>query len=392
MMPYHSRFNRAGVRALLVPLLAGILSGTITRTCRGAASNDSTFGGHPDVARYLRYFAHGGREQMNRGLERGAPYLPLIRQRLSSLDLPEDFSLLPLIESGYRSSAVSKAGAVGMWQFMPETARRYGLRVDALVDERRDPIKATDAAVHHLRDLVDRFGSTALAAAAYNAGAGSIERGLGRVAGSVSPGSTGEGTPDATFFRLSDASLLAHETAEYVPQLLAASIIARDPERFGFDPAPWIGPAVAFDSVIVDKPIRLSTAARVAGVPEKIVREMNLQYVRGITPALASSTIRFPFGSIGGNLAGELARLPAEEISSAGRLTGLTGSGSGRRKPPPPPRHVLVRRGDTAGEIARRFGITESSLRRLNALGRRASVRPGQILALPGIVPAAETG
>lgn len=300
------------------------------------------FADHPSVASYLRYFQGPGRPTMTRWLSRGAAYLPMIRDRLAAADLPTDLGYLPLIESGFQNSAVSRKGAVGMWQFMPETARAYGLRVDGRVDERRDPFKATDAAVRHLADLKDQFGSIYLAAAAYNAGAGRVSRGLEKLRESDDrrPGgakdSSFEGVlasdslgVDTDFFRLSDASLLAPETANYVPQLIAAALIAKDPERFEFDtpsttPAPL--DSLSLRRLAIRKPISHATS-----------------------PRLTSTSLRIA---------------------------------TGPRKVPHPV-HVRVRRGDTVSDIAKQFGVSEREMRRVNALPNNYRLRPGQILRLP---------
>ena len=141
-----------------------------------------TYANHPRVRYYLGYFQGLARSRMEIFLSRGARYeshdpLPAFRRRVC----PGDLGYLALIESGYSNEAVSRAYAVGMWQFMRGTGRGYGLRVDSWVDERRDPVKATDAAARHLRDLRARFGSLYLAAAAYNAGAGKVSRSLGKL-------------------------------------------------------------------------------------------------------------------------------------------------------------------------------------------------------------------
>jgi membrane-bound lytic murein transglycosylase D len=141
----------------------------------------STYATHPRVQYYLSYFKRMPADRMAVMLERGARYEPMIRERFEAEGLPGDLFYLALIESGYSSEAVSRAYAVGMWQFMRRTGRGYGLRVDTWVDERRDPVKATDAAARHLRDLRERFGSLYLAAAAYNAGAGKVSRSLGKL-------------------------------------------------------------------------------------------------------------------------------------------------------------------------------------------------------------------
>src|SRR3954469_13430863 len=140
-----------------------------------------TFADHPRVQYYLDYFRSVSRTGMAVFLERGARYEPMIRRRFEAEGLPGDLGYLALIESGYSNDAVSRSRAVGMWQFMKGTARGYGMRIDTWVDERRDPVKATDAAARYLRHLKERFGSLYLAAAAYNAGAGKLSRSLGRL-------------------------------------------------------------------------------------------------------------------------------------------------------------------------------------------------------------------
>src|SRR5918995_510051 len=140
-----------------------------------------SFADHPRVQYYLEYFQRMSRTGMAVFLGRGARYETMIRQRLEAEGLPGDLGYLALIESGYSNDAVSRSHAVGMWQFMKGTGKGYGLRIDSWVDERRDPVKATDAAARHLRHLRDRFGSLYLAAAAYNAGAGKVSRSLGKL-------------------------------------------------------------------------------------------------------------------------------------------------------------------------------------------------------------------
>src|SRR5919112_2039988 len=140
-----------------------------------------TFASHPRVQYYLSYFQGASRTGMQVFLTRGARYEPMIRSRFEAEGLPGDLGYLALIESGYSNDAVSRSHAVGMWQFMKATGKGYGLRIDTWVDERRDPVKATDAAARHLRNLRNRFGSLYLAAAAYNAGAGKVSRSLGKL-------------------------------------------------------------------------------------------------------------------------------------------------------------------------------------------------------------------
>jgi membrane-bound lytic murein transglycosylase D len=320
---------------------------------------DST-GGQARVADYVRYFTGPGRDRMNRWLARGSQFRGMIQDRLAEEGLPADLEYLPLIESGYSNDAVSKAGAVGMWQFIPETARRYGLRVDRYVDERRDPFRATDAAVRHMRDLTREFGSPLLAAAAYNGGAGLVRRGLARLRSLDSLGRTDSVAPlPDDFFRLRDRSLLPRETREYVPQLLAAATIGADPSRFGFvRPA---GTGFGFDSVAVRRSVNLGAAAHALGLGPRTIQGLNPHFIRGATPP-GSSWLRVPLG-FADRLRNELATLP-----SIAPRTERTYA------------RVRVKRGETVEGIARRYGVGPDDLRRSNALPKIYRLRPGQML------------
>src|SRR5690606_4111855 len=225
--------------------------------------------------------------------------------------MPGDLVYLALIESGFSSTAVSRARATGMWQFMRATGRGYGLRVDGWVDDRRDPWKATVAAARHLKDLQRRFGSLYLAAAAYNARAGKVSRGLKRIGpapaepeGSVAEQfaadavavAAAEGEPldpeleeeeegpsDADFFRLYDTRHIRRETKDYVPKLIAAAIIAKEPAKYGFTPTNPLQPLV-YDSIIVPDMTGLDVLARLAGTNTAAIRELNPRYLRLATP------------------------------------------------------------------------------------------------------------
>ncbi|MGH7701961.1 MAG: transglycosylase SLT domain-containing protein, partial [Gemmatimonadales bacterium] len=175
----------------------------------------ATYNSHNRVQYYLDFFQGPARERMAIWLTRLPKYEAMIRARLKEQGLPGDMVYLALIESGFSNTAVSRSRAVGMWQFMKGTGRHYGLRVDRWVDERRDPMKATNAAARHLADLRDRFGSLYLAAAAYNAGAGKVGRGLKRLPEEEEDSVNA----DATFFRLYDTKFLRRETKDYVPKL-----------------------------------------------------------------------------------------------------------------------------------------------------------------------------
>lgn len=323
----------------------------------------------PEVARYLEFFQGPARDRMRQWLERGTSYRGAIRQRLAREGLPSEFEFLPLIESGYSNTATSRAGAVGMWQFVPETAREYGLRVDRLVDERRDPARASDAAIRHIGDLKRTFGSSLLAAAAYNGGAGRIRRGLEQLGRLRESDSLGGGD----FFELANRGLLAPETREYVPQLVAAAIIGRDPSRFGF--AAGLGRETAAsirDSVRVDRPIRLDQAARALGVAERRLQELNPELVRGILPP-GDRWLKVPVG-LSDSVLGRLPTLPRVsplELSAIVARRATLG------------RLIWVHRGDSLADLAARYGVDAESLRRTNALPKSYPLRPGQALRLP---------
>jgi membrane-bound lytic murein transglycosylase D len=150
-----------------------------------------------------------------------------------------------------------------MWQFMRGTGKGYGLRVDTWVDERRDPVRATEAAARHLRELRERFGSLYLAAAAYNAGAGKVSRSLGKLE-PADELEAAEDTGDANFFRLADSHLLSRETRDYVPKLIAAALIAKQPARYGITTGS-VQP-FAYDSLLVADATGLDVVANLAGV------------------------------------------------------------------------------------------------------------------------------
>ncbi|HZF68690.1 MAG TPA: transglycosylase SLT domain-containing protein, partial [Gemmatirosa sp.] len=233
------------------------------------------------------------RAQFLEWLGRGARFQPIIHARLRAAGLPEDLYYLALVESGYEPHAVSHAGAVGMWQFMAPTARELGLRVDWWVDERRDPIRSTESAARMLRWMRREFGSTFVAAAAYNGGPGRVQRGLTQLA-LVADSSTG----DSRFFALSENSLLRAETQNYVPQLIAASLVAKDTARFGLV-APRRAPFV-YDSVRVPALTPLAAVARAAGASRAELLDLNPQILRGMTPPGASTPLRVPVGAADG--------------------------------------------------------------------------------------------
>jgi membrane-bound lytic murein transglycosylase D len=360
-----------------------------------------TFADHPRVQYYLDYFRSVSRTGMAVFLERGARYEPMIRRRFEAEGLPGDLGYLALIESGYSNDAVSRSHAVGMWQFMKGTARGYGMRIDSWVDERRDPVKATDAAARHLRHLKERFGSLYLAAAAYNAGAGKVSRSLGRLQWDPVTDTTAEAdtliqaeeadsagveedspdtadsssdepentdvTSDAAFFRLAGTDLLTAETQDYVPKLIAAAVVAKQPERFGITPP--VSTPFEYDSLVVSGVNGLDVIARLAGASMAEIRELNPQYLRLATPPRAQSVIRLPAGS------GEKVAEAYAELRPSARVHFLT--------------HV-VRRGERLSRIAARYHLPVSDVRAANQRVSTAHLKVGTRLVIPTVaVPSA---
>jgi len=319
------------------------------------------FNSHDRVHYYLDFFRSMARDRFAIWLERMPRYEAMIRQRLQAEGLPGDLVYLALIESGFSNTATSRARAVGMWQFMKGTARLYGMRIDRWVDERRDPIKATDAAARHLKDLTNTFGSYYLAAAAYNAGAGRVSRGLNRL-----PDDDDDSIPsDATFFRLYDTKLLRRETKDYVPKLIAAAMIAKEPAKYGFPVIPAEA-AVSYDSIVVPDQTGLDVVARLADTTLAAIRDLNPQYLRLTTPPGTASIIRLPAG-LGEATAVAYADLPAGKRVSY--------------------REHAVRAGETLGGLAKRYGVDAADIIASNPRLHGRTLRAGQSLIIPTAGP-----
>ncbi len=237
------------------------------------------------VEGWMERYLTDQRPVFERYLEREGLYSDMIRDALRKRGMPEELVYLAAIESGFSPGATSRVSAMGMWQFMGPTAQAYGLRIDGYVDERRDPIRATDAALDYLQSLYDRFGSWYLAAAAYNAGPSRVAHALGR--------HVGEDTEaEELYWEIVDH--LPRETRAYVPKMLAAILLAEAADAYGFhvekaDP-------IRFDRVWVPGGTSLAKVAKAVGVPLPRIRELNPQLLRGVTPPGEPFGIRVPPG------------------------------------------------------------------------------------------------
>lgn len=245
-----------------------------------------------DVNERVRYwvkrFTTDERRTFEQFMSREGLYGDLIRAKLAERGMPEELIYLAMIESGFSPSATSHVAAVGLWQFMGPTAQQYGLRVDEWVDERRDPIRATDAALEYLQWLHDRYDSWYLAAAAYNAGPGRVDRALRR-----GGARSAEGDADL-YWEIIDH--LPRETREHVPRMLAVTLLARDTDRYEFDIRS--AGAYSFDRVWVPGGTPLRVVARALDVPTSELRDLNPHLIRGATPPGGSYGLRVPVGDV----------------------------------------------------------------------------------------------
>jgi membrane-bound lytic murein transglycosylase D len=227
----------------------------------------------------------------------------MISKKLEARGMPQDLVYLAMIESGFRPEATSPAKAAGLWQFIPETGERYGLEINKAVDERRDPEKATDAALDYLNQLHDRFGSWYLAAAAYNTGENRVGRIMREETGSEKAKS------EQAYYKIWDR--LPKETRDYVPLMIAAARIAKQPAKYGFDDVQKLPPAV-HDVAVVPPATKLAEVAALTGTTLQGLEELNPQLRLDRTRNDEASAIRIPEGT-----ARELAQgLPAAKVVS----------------------------------------------------------------------------
>ncbi len=301
-----------------------------------------------EVETAVRRFTGVERAFLQRGLRNASVYLPAVKDLVRKKNLPEELAYLPLIESAYSARAFSRAGASGLWQFMASTARLYNLRVDFWVDERRDPFKSTDKALHHLQDLYRYFDDWELALAAYNAGQGAVKNAVRR-------GNSRD------YWELCEKRLLKRETREYVPRFIAAAYIAEQPKAFGFA-FDGDGGYPAFETLTLEKPVDLAVFCKRSGIRLEELRFLNPELTRLMTPPGRTYRMRIPEESFNKALTVYL-NLPAEE------LTGVA-------------RH-RIRYGETLGEIAQRYNTTVAMLKLINSIHNPKKIRAGRTILIP---------
>jgi membrane-bound lytic murein transglycosylase D len=304
------------------------------------------------VQRWIRYFSHDVRGNYQDWIVRYGKYRALTLRILREEGMPLELTNLAMIESGFNPNAYSRAHAAGIWQFIKSTGRLYDLRVDSYVDERRDPVKSCRAAARHLRDLYNIFGDWPLALAAYNAGAGSVEKAIKR-------------GKSSDYWRLS----LKRETRDYVPMFMASTIIMSDPTKYGFHCQ--YDPPMEYDEIQVEGRTSFKALARACQVEPGLIAELNPHYTKQCTPDGGSShVVRVPKDK-GQVVAASLPAIPREErlVTAPAVVSEAT---------------YKVRRGETLTKIAKKYGTSVEALASANGIKNPRSLRVGQVLTIPG--------
>jgi len=302
-----------------------------------------------DVLRLLNFYQNRGREIMEQGLKRSGMYVPLFREIFREEGVPLDLVYMAHVESHFKPNAYSRAKARGLWQFMLGTGKMYGLRQDWWIDERSDIVKSTHAAAQHLRDLYERFGDWHLAMAAYNVGSRRIDRVHRRYGKTLD------------YWAMVKRRMLPRETRSFVPSILAAVIIFRNPERYGF----WVepDPPLQFETVDLDEQVDLRVVAEEIDVQVADLFALNPELRRGITPFHDDDyQLKVPLGKAD-LLKKRLANLPKDRKVQV--------------------RHHKVKRGETLGLIAQRYRSSVTAIAQVNRIRNVHRLREGQDLLIP---------
>jgi membrane-bound lytic murein transglycosylase D len=300
------------------------------------------------VNTYLNLFQTKQRKQFGHWLARSAIYRPMMEQELEKAGLPKDLVYLAMIESGYNQLACSSAKAMGLWQFMQPTGKQYDLQVDKYVDERRDPLKSTQAAVTYLSDLYKEFDDWYLAVAAYNGGPGTIRNGLKK-------------HNVDNFWDLAAKEYLSLETKRYVPKLIAALLIAKEPEYYGFTDIPYHEP-LRYDTITVGPGTSLDAIALISNSTTKEIQRLNQELRLGKTPLDRNEyEVKIPE---------KTAELATKNLS---RLHSFVSTDYKTHK---------ISKGDTLSKISARYGVNKTTILKVNNL-HNGKLADGRNLRIP---------
>ncbi|HSC76929.1 MAG TPA: LysM peptidoglycan-binding domain-containing protein [Candidatus Acidoferrales bacterium] len=288
-----------------------------------------------------------GQRILETGLRRAGRYREMITSTLREQGLPADLIYVAQAESAFQPHARSRARAVGLWQFVKYRGQEYGLQVDWWIDERRDPVKSTRAAARHLRDLYQQFGDWYLVMAAYNCGPGCVTRAKAR------------GGDD--YWDMVERRLLPRETRNYVPIILAVTLMAKEPGRYGVNVIP--DPPAVYDAVPVTRPVDLRSVAEALRMDLESLREMNPHVLRGVTPPDRDDFMLYVPPGMGETLRAELSNLPEAKRAQWAQHR--------------------VRRGETLSRIAARYDTSASAIAQANGFSVRSLLRVGDTLVIP---------
>jgi len=301
------------------------------------------------VEKNIVLFSEKLKEKFSLWLSRSTKYIEKMKEILEEKGLPEDLVYLPLIESGFNVNARSRAKAVGPWQFIESTAKRYGLIVDWWRDERKDPIKSTVAAANYLKDLYKMFGDWSLALAAYNAGEGRIYKAMNRVA-------------ENDYWMLLNTKYLPRETKNYVPKYIAAITIAKQPENFGFNNIKE-HETINYEEVVIPSPTDIDIIAKCAQVDVSIIKELNPELKRWSTPMnVKEYIIRIPEGKKEDFLS-NFEKIPPEKRFSHDIY--------------------VTKKGDTVYKIAKKTGFSTTVLYEMNGNEVFKNLKPETKIMIP---------
>lgn len=380
-----------------------------------AAKLDFQFRPNALIQSYINYYNGRGRATMEQGLRRAGRFMDMASTIFKEEGVPQDLVWLGQVESAWSPVARSWAAAVGLWQFIPGTGARYGLRQDYYIDERSSFEKATRASARYLKFLANRYdGNWELAMAAYNSGEGRVDSAIAR-------------TGYADFWEIYSRGLLPNETRNYVPNILATIIIAKNPEKYGFNVKPE--PPLSFDYVKVNNMVDLRLVADAIDSSYDYLQALNPELKRGVTPPGVDFMLRVPSGK-GRVLMASLQRIPVNKrnswrmvtaqnndtFDSIGNRTGISADllaqvngdsikpgekivipggskvrnvvltssrSSSRSESSAKVVSYRVRSGDTLGKIAGRYSTSASSIANLNRIRTTSKLRAGQVLKVP---------
>ncbi|MEQ1877680.1 MAG: LysM peptidoglycan-binding domain-containing protein [Bdellovibrionia bacterium] len=314
------------------------------------------------VLKWIEYYQGRGRPHMDRYLSRSTRFIPLFQTILKKHDMPEDLVYLALIESGFSLRAKSHASAVGPWQFIKGTGKRYGLQINRWLDERQDPVKSTEAAALYLKGLYNLFGSWYLAIASYNVGEMRIQRSVMKYY-------------TRSFWELAHRRVLPAETIDYIPKFIAAGVIARHPQKYGFTNIEFEKP-MEFEEYVAPQTVDLKVLAKEIGIDYEELADMNAMYkTRYAIVQSGSALVRIPVGS---------KEKVAEVIAKAYSNVRYVATNSPSRDDTPDASGTYrVRPGDTLYDIARLYGTTVEVLKDMNDIKRGSVIKVGARLTVP---------